>query len=39
MFIFGDIVPLSRTTIIETYPHLFESYKFVISEGLNKLKL
>lgn len=39
MFIFSDIVPLSRTTIIETYPHLFESYKFVISEGLNKLKL
>lgn len=85
MFIFGDIVPLSRTTIIrkkesyikkanvkritihkfrhshvtilrsmnytikqigntetiiiETYSHLFESDKFVISEGLNKLKL
>lgn len=89
MFIFGDIVPLSRTTItrkkesyikkanvkritihefrhshvtllrsmnytikqvatrigdtettvIETYSHLFESDKFVISEGLNKLEL
>ena len=89
MFIFGDIVPLSRTTItrkkeyyikkanvkritihefrhshvtllrtmnytikqvatrigdtettvIETYSHLFESDKFIISNGLNKLKL
>lgn len=29
----------TETTIIETYSHLFESDKFVISEGLNKLKL
>lgn len=29
----------TETTIIETYSHLFEIDKFVISEGLNKLKL
>lgn len=29
----------TETTVIETYSHLFESDKFVISEGLNKLKL
>ena len=29
----------TEITVIETYSHLFESDKFVISEGLNKLKL
>ena len=29
----------TETTVIETYSHLFESDKFVISEVLNKLKL